>query len=185
MTESRPPLTDELSGPELLRWYWTRAELLRFARASGLDASGDKQALTAKVAAHLDGAPAPRAAPRRPPPPPPLPEPLSPDTVIPAGQRCTQQLRRHLTAVVGPSFRFDAAMRDFVAGGAGRTLGAAADHWSRTRGRPRPAIGAQFELNRFLRDWHHDHPAGTRAEALEAWQVRRALPVEAWTAPRP
>lgn len=44
-----------------------------------------------------------------------------------------QHCERYLTKVIGPLFRFDAAMRDFIAGGAGQTLGAAVDHWHGTR----------------------------------------------------
>ncbi|MEU7555004.1 hypothetical protein AB0B01_22130 [Streptomyces sp. NPDC044571] len=69
-------------------------------------------------------------------------------------------------------------MRDYVAGHAGHTLAEAVAHWHDTRGRAAepPEIGAQFELNRFLRDWHTRHPDGTRREALAAWQVHRARP---------
>ncbi|MGW9438083.1 DUF6434 domain-containing protein [Streptomyces sp. NPDC055607] len=96
-------------------------------------------------------------------------------TVIHEGQRCGQVLREHFRGEIGPGFRFDAAMRTFVAEGAGRTLADAVSHWHATRTRRTAArlreIGSQFELNRFLRDWYAGHPAGSRAEALAAWRV--------------
>ena len=179
MTESRPALDEQLSGLELLRWYWLRSELSAFARSLGVPANGGKQELTARIVAHLDHSALPPPAPRRPPEPPALPEPLTPTTLLPVGQRCTQQLRRYFTAALGPSFSFDAAMRDFISTGAGQTLGAAAAHWDATRSNPASEIGSQFELNTFIRDWHHHHPEGSRAQALAAWRAHRALPVEA------
>jgi hypothetical protein len=173
--ERRPPLTPALSGAELARWYWLKAELAGLARELGVPASGGKRELTARLVAVLDGreppapSPPPRAAPQ-------LTGPLSAGTAIPPGQRCTQHLRAFFAAEVGPGFRFDGAMRAFIADGAGRTLGEAVEHWHATRDRPPGEIGEQFELNRFLRAFHAEHPAAGRAEALAAWRAHRAAP---------
>jgi hypothetical protein len=99
--------------------------------------------------------------------------------VIPPGQRCSQELRVFFAQRVGRGFRFDAAMRDFIATGAGRTLGDAVEHWHATRSLPPPPIGQQFELNRFLHDWHAANPGGGRTEAIAAWRAHRSLPVDA------
>lgn len=179
--EERPRLSRSLSGAELARWYWTLAELSVLAREMGLSSGGGKAAVTARIAAALDGrrppagrtpAPSARRAGRQ------LAAPVGGDSVIPAGQRCSQVLREHFAREIGPGFHFDAFMREYVAQGAGRTLAEAVAHWRATRGeaaQPRE-IGAQFELNRFLRDWHADHPAGTRSEAMAAWRVHRSRP---------
>jgi hypothetical protein len=173
--EDRP----ELSGSELLRWYWTAEELTRLARARGRGTGGGKQALAARLAAPLDGGPEPAAdARRRPAGAAQLAGPVGVETVIPAGQRCSQVLRAFFQEQIGPALRFDAFMRDFIAGGAGRTLGDAVRHWHATREAavlPQP-IGDQFEFNRFVRDWHRRHPAGTRSEALAAWHRHRSAP---------
>jgi hypothetical protein len=108
-----------------------------------------------------------------------LPEPLASATVVPADQPCSQQLRQWLVGAVGPSFRFDAAMREFFASAEGpRTLADAVTHWHRTRPQPPRAIDPQFELNRFTRRWHHDHPDGSRRDLLTDWVAYRALPVD-------
>ncbi|MEV7521366.1 DUF6434 domain-containing protein [Streptomyces sp. NPDC091371] len=179
--ESRPALTARLTGAELARWYWTLAELGVLAREMGLSAGGGKAAVTARLAAALDGLPAPAAAPE-----PPaarragrgLTAPVDGETVIPPGQRCSQVLREYFTREIGPGFHFDAFMREYIAGHAGHILAEAVAHWHATRARaaePRE-VGAQFEFNRFLRAWHASHPAGTRAEALDAWRAHRARP---------
>lgn len=178
MTEARPALSEGITSQELRRWYWLKSELAAFARTLGLSGTGSKQELAEKITARLDGA-RPPVIMQRPVPPPPLAEPLTTTTQIPPGQRCTQQLRHYFADTIGPAFRFDAAMRAFIAAGAGQTLAAAVDHWHNTRSKPRSEIGAQFELNRFVQRWHHDHPEGSRPAALEAWRVHRALPVDA------
>ncbi len=174
---ARPALSEVVTGAELGRWYWLKAELIAHARELGIVSSGSKADLTERIAAHLDGRPAALGAVRRPSAASAqLSGPLDADTVIPAGQRASRALRAYFVDVVGPSFRFDQAMRTFITDGAGRTLGEAVDHWYGTRDRPRPEIGVQFEFNRFIRDWHRDHPSGTRAEALAAWGRYRSLP---------
>ncbi|MDX6762712.1 hypothetical protein SIN09_25675, partial [Streptomyces sp. F8] len=60
--EVRPLLSTALTGAELRRWYWTLAELTELARRMGLPARGGKAAVTARLAAALDGLPEPAAA---------------------------------------------------------------------------------------------------------------------------
>jgi hypothetical protein len=171
-------LTDRLSTEEFLRWYWLRAELAAFSRALGLGAGGAKTELTDRIAACLAGRSvrAPVRHRRRPGR---LAEPLTSATAIPADQPCSQQVRQWLVGAVGPSFRFDAAMREFFASIDGpRTLGDAVTHWPRTRHQPRRVIDPQFELNRFTRRWHRDHPEGSHRDLLTDWAVYRAQPVD-------
>ncbi|MEV7556590.1 DUF6434 domain-containing protein [Streptomyces sp. NPDC089795] len=178
--ESRPAPTSALTGSELLRWYWTLDELRSLAREMGLPAGGGKVAVTARLAAALDGLPAPTTpavpAPRRPGRR--LTAPVSGSTVIPPGQNCSQVLRAYFVREIGPGFHFDAFMRDYIAGHAGHTLAEAVAHWhaTRTRAAEPQEIGPQFELNRFLRAWHAQHQDGARAEALAAWRDHRARP---------
>ena len=179
MTEVRPSLTADISGAELQRWYWLKSELVDFARTLGIAPSGGKQELTARIVARLDGRALPASGPRRPAAADRLPEPLGPTTRIPSGQRCTQQLRGYFLDAIGPGFRFDAPMREFIAEGQGRTLAAAVEHWHATRTRRSPEIGAQFEFNQFVSRWHRHHPDGSREEALTAWRAHRATPVDA------
>ncbi|MEV6676519.1 DUF6434 domain-containing protein [Streptomyces erythrochromogenes] len=187
--EERPLLSAALTGAQLLRWYWTLAELTGLARQMGVTARGGKTALTARLAAALDGLPEPAAACADPGPEVAgavaprraglqLAAPVDGATVIPPGQRCSQVLREYFVREIGPGFRFDAFMREYVAGHAGHTLGEAVGHWHATRERAAEPqeVGAQFEFNRFLRDWHARHPGGARTDALAAWRAHRARP---------
>lgn len=175
---TRPPLTRDLTGTELRRWYWLKDELAVFARQCGLSAAGDKQELTDRVADFLDGRPV--AAPvRRSAAGPQLTGPLSGSMPIPPGQRCSQVVRGWFVAQVGSGFRFDGPMRGFFAATDGtQTLDDALRHWHATRDRGPDEIGGQFELNRFARRWHAAHPGGSHGDMLSAWREYRALPVE-------
>ena len=180
MDRRRPDLAIRLTGAELARWYWLKSELIGLARMLGVVSSGSKEELTARLTAVLDGHPPPvrssraTAGPGRQ-----LCGDLSADTVIPAGQRSSQQLRAWFLTNVGPSFRFDRRMRKFINAADGTTtLGDAARHWTSTRNETDADIDPQFELNRFTRAWHASHPTGTRVEFLADWKRYRSLPID-------
>lgn len=175
----RPILASDLTGSEFLRWYWLKAELVSFARSAGIRTTGDKELLTRRIAAHLDGraftepANAKSRSGRQ------LSGELSPDTVIPVGQRCSQVLRAWFTQTLGTAFHFDAEMRNFLATTDGtQTLSDAIAHWHQTRDVEPKAIGNQFEYNRFTRAWHDNHPDGSQDELLAAWREYRDQPTD-------
>lgn len=174
----RPALTPDLTGAELRRWYWLRDELAQLARQLGVSAAGGKRELTDRVAAVLDGQAPPAPARRSARGTAQLDGELTPATVIPLGQRCTQHLRVFFVSQIGPSFRFDKAMRDFIGHRSGATLGDAIDHWYRTRSQHQAPIDEQFELNRFTRRWHLAHPDGQRDRLLQDWAIYRDTPTD-------
>ncbi len=174
--EQRPALVPSLTEHEFLRWYWLREELAGFARALGVSTSGGKHELANRIADALAGRPV--SAPRRTVVGEQLAAPVSADTVIPVGQRSSQVLREFFRAHIGASFRFDGVMRSFIATG-GATLGDAVEHWYATRDATPKPITSQFELNRFTRRWHEDHPSGSREQLMADWWTYRALPTDA------
>lgn len=101
--------------------------------------------------------------------------PLHLDTVVPDGQRMTRVIRDFMVQHVGPTFRFDATMREFFAHPGGRTLGDAVDLWQASRDQ-RPEIAGQFEYNRFTREYWATHPDGTRQNLREEWKRYKELP---------
>lgn len=174
----RPDSAPTFSGAELLRWYWLKIELISLARHLDVATSGSKEELTTRLVAVLDGhspPPISRAAGR-------LGDQLSGNlsasTIIPPRQRSSQALRGWFRAVIGPSFRFDRHMRDFIQSDGGiTTLGDAVHHWESTRNLPAAVIDPQFEFNRFTRAWHAAKPSGTRAQLLTDWKRYRGLPL--------
>jgi hypothetical protein len=184
-------MEDVDSSWEFGRWYWTKAELTTWARRLGLPSSGSKSDLAKTISRALDGisptnrsvAPTPEAPTARPKTPsrrqvgPQLTGDLTPHTIIPKGQCSSQALRRFFASHIGPSFRFDKPMRDFIATGAGKTLQQALDHWHATRaGLKSTEIAPQFEYNRFMREWYAAHPGAMQEEVIEAWKMYRNSP---------
>lgn len=165
-----------MTAQEFGRWYWTMAELQPFARHLGVSAAGPKADLTSRISARLAGRPAPETSRRRPSTAQ-LVGPLTLSTMIPKGQRSTEELRSFFIAAIGPGFRFNGHMRAFLLAG-GATLGEAVEHWHRTVGSPLPAQSESLEFNRFTRAWHAANPTGTTAQCREAWTAHRALPAD-------
>ena len=91
--DGRLGLTGDLTGAELGRWYWLKVELVNYARRLGIRATGGKELLTRWIAAKLDGVPFVEPQGTRRATGAPLDLPLTPTTVIPAGQRCSQVVR--------------------------------------------------------------------------------------------
>jgi hypothetical protein len=175
---TRPKLCGSLSEAEFTRWYWLKVELAEFARSLGIRATGSKDLLAARVAAKLgrrEFAEPQRSrtiAGRQ------LAGELTPDTVIPAGQRSSQVVRVWMSEQVR-GFHFDAEMRAFFAASDGtKTLQDAVDHWHTTRGGGPKQIGNQFEYNRFTRAWNDAHPDTSRDVLLAAWGTYRHTPLD-------
>ena len=178
--EQRPGLmAGQLTGAELKRWYWLRSELADLARQIGISPLGSKEELTCRLALALDGVPVPVPDPsRRRTPGRQLAGSVDLATVIPVGQLSSQLLREFFQAQIGSRFRFDGAMRAFIANNPGQTLGDAVAYWYTSRSREQKPIEPQFELNRFTRQWHLDHPGGSRVELLQAWSAYHSRPVD-------
>lgn len=173
--DGRPACEDVDTAADVRDWYWTRAELDNVARRLGLSRRGSKADVTARLIAQLAGEdPAP--PPVRPRPVAGLSTPLTPDMVVPDGQRMTRGLRDWFIDQVGSGFRFDSHMRGFFADPRGRTLSDAVRLWHDTRSAPPPPIGAQFEYNRFTRWYRATHPQADRADLMAAWRVYKDTP---------
>lgn len=176
---ARPELSSSLAEEEFLRWYWLKQELEEFAREQLIRATGSKELLTNRIAAHLGGrafnepVSVRRASGQQ------LAGPLTASTHIPAGQRSSQVVRDWMAEQVGSTFHFDAEMREFFARSDGtKTMQDALDHWWATRGQTRKVIDDQFEYNRFTRAWHEEYPGGSREDLLADWRIYRETPID-------
>ncbi|MGM7697049.1 DUF6434 domain-containing protein [Microbacterium sp. A84] len=175
----RPDLTGDLTGNELLRWYWLKDELADFARSLGIRATGSKEVLTQRLAAALNGVSFTEPVTQRSGNKAQLSGPLSASTVIPRGQPCSQTVRAWFIEQVGESFGFDGELRAFFADADGtQTLQDALEHYYASRDQGQKAIGSQFEYNRFTRAWYQAHPEGSREDLIEAWRDYRRRPVD-------
>jgi hypothetical protein len=171
---ARPSLSVDLPEQEFHRWYWLKSELRAFCRRQGLAQVGAKSALVAAVAAYLGRRPAPARYLRRKAGA--MPDRFTLHTRIGEGWRCTRELRGFFEAHCGPGFRYNEALRRFLASGVGRSLAEAVTVYLRSqRAGPRP-IAAQFEFNRHMRSYRSAHPGATHAQVVAAWRAARAKP---------
>jgi SAP domain-containing new25/Domain of unknown function (DUF6434) len=170
---SRPNLEPSIPVAEFRRWYWLKSELVTFCRHNGLGTGGSKPQLAARIDAYLCGnaVPAVIQAKRNAL----MPKVFTRDTIISAGWRCSPALGAYFRGVCGAGFRFNAAIRQFVHEGQGKTLGEAATHYEQSvaPGAPRQPIIAQNQYNQHTRDFFANYPNATRKECLAAWYRKR------------
>jgi len=176
---ARPALSRDLTATEFLRWYWLKVELCTFARVLGLSATGSKQAVTERITACLEGKTPPGPSTRQRPAGRQLEAPLTRETLIPPGQRASSVLREFFERETGSGFRFTGPIRAFLAESPGdRTLGDAITLYQSGRRQKTVVIGPQFELNRFTRAFHEQHPGATAKEVRAAWIRYRSMPAD-------
>jgi hypothetical protein len=128
----RPAFDATLGAEEFSRWYWTRAELVEYARILGISTAGSKVRLSERVCAALAGEqlvePTPARRYR-------LSPPIDDDTVLPGAVVLTRELREWFIGRVGPEFRANTALRAFLSNGGGRRLGEALEVYLAGRSR--------------------------------------------------
>ncbi|MEM8557287.1 MAG: DUF6434 domain-containing protein [Bacteroidota bacterium] len=179
---SRPSLTEHLAVEDFLDYYWLKAELVGFCQRMRLPTAGPKVEVRERVAAYLRDGTVLKPAPKRSGPVDPMPETLTGTTLIGRGWTCGQRLRAFFEAEVGPAFRFNRALIDFVKTGVGRSLSEAVAVWRASKENPERPIEAQLEFNRHTRAYHRHHPDATREEVLRAWKEKRSTRRSEWNA---
>ncbi|MEM6784638.1 MAG: DUF6434 domain-containing protein [Bacteroidota bacterium] len=177
---SRPPLTEHLAVEDFLDFYWLKAELVGFCQRVGLPTGGPKVEVRERVAAYLRDGTVLKPAPKRSGPVDPMPDVLTGATRIGRGWTCGKRLRAYFAAEVGPSFRFNRALIDFIKTGEGRPLSEAVAVWRASKENPERPIEGQLEFNRHTRAYHRAHPDATREKVLRAWKAKRAKRRSEW-----
>lgn len=170
----RPELNSQLSAAEFRSWYWLKSELLAFCRRAGINGTGSKQDLTARIAAHLDGTVLHIAAslPRKGK----MPSAFTLETVIGEGWRCNRALGDFLRAQCGKGFRFNALVRNLIHTQPGITVADLVDAYlaGETSDTPVAEIPAQFEYNRHTREFYANNPGASRQQVLKSWWAKRS-----------
>lgn len=183
----RPSLSGEMSVEEFRNYYFLKEELVRFCREKGLPTGGSKAELTERVARFLGGLPIvedvgkdPRASRCRAD----SGEVLNEESVIEEGFVCSERHRAFFREKIGAGFRFVVPFQRWLKANAGRTYGEAIAAYKEIMlaraegGSLAPSeIGAQFEYNRYVRDFFADNRGryGLQ-EAIVCWKYKRDLP---------
>jgi Domain of unknown function (DUF6434)/SAP domain-containing new25 len=183
-TPQRPPIERVKTGAELKDWYWLKTEVMNQARVLGLSTAGGKFEIIDRIADFLDGkvtAKLRRAGPS-------FKGPgfdwhggaLSHATIITPDYRNTQNVRRFFIAEIGRRFSFNIAFMAWMKASAGKTLGDAAEEWTRvhalTKAGERPAIPFHNQFNAYVRAFFEDNPDRPMDDARHFWKLKRSLP---------
>ncbi len=171
----RPTLELGIDAQNFLAFYWLKSELVEFCRANGLPTGGSKGELTERIAHFLRTGELllPTTRPK-----------LKSDgqvptleTVITADYRSNQINRGFFEEVIGKHFHFSTAFQQFFKDNVGKTFGDAVAYWYKLEERAKRGekkdIAPQFEYNRFVREYHEQHPNAPHKEAVAAWKVYR------------
>lgn len=181
----RPPLTKSISLEDFLNFYWLKAELQTFCREHGLPASGSKIEITERISHYLytgkilkniSEQKVNKASLSY--------KDLSLQTVITNNHRCSEDVRAFFKEKIGANFRFTVALQNSFKENVGKTYEDAITFWYEENERKKDptyktTISAQFEYNRFTRDFFEDpnNKGRSKTDAIAAWNEIKAKPV--------
>ncbi|HDX9635036.1 DUF6434 domain-containing protein [Bacillus cereus group sp. MYBK108-2] len=180
----RPPLTKSISIEDFQNYYWLKAELQTFCRENGLPASGSKIEITdcishylttGKILKNSSVQKVSKASLSY--------KDLSLQTIITNNHRCSEDVRAFFKEKIGTNFSFTVALQKFFKENVGKTYEDAIAFWHEENERKKyptykTTIGAQFEYNRFTRDFFEDpnNKGKAKADAIAAWNEMKAKP---------
>ncbi len=108
---------------------------------------------------------------------------LSLQTIITNNHRCSEDVRAFFKEKIGTNFSFTVALQKFFKENVGKTYEDAIAFWHEENERKKDptyktTIGAQFEYNRFTRDFFEDpnNKGKAKADAIAAWNEMKAKP---------
>ncbi|HEB4952620.1 TPA: SAP domain-containing protein [Bacillus cereus] len=180
----RPPLIKSISLEDFQNYYWLKAELQTFCREHGLPASGSKTEITERISHYLTtGKVLKNSSVQKVSKAPLSYKDLSLQTIITKNHRCSEDVRAFFKEKIGTNFRFTVALQKFFKENVGKTYEDAITFWYEENERKKDptyktTISAQFEYNRFTRDFFEDpnNKGKTKADAIAAWNEMKAKP---------
>ncbi|HFJ9454988.1 TPA: DUF6434 domain-containing protein [Bacillus cereus] len=180
----RPSLTKTISLTDFQNYYWLKAELQTFCRKHGLPASGSKTEITERISHYLTtGKVLKNSSVQKVSKAPLSYKDLSLQTIITKNHRCSEEVRAFFKEKIGTNFRFTVALQKFFKENVGKTYEDAVAFWHEENERKKDptyktTIGAQFEYNRFTRDFFKDpnNKGKAKADAIAAWNEMKAKP---------
>ncbi|MES1049278.1 SAP domain-containing protein [Bacillus thuringiensis] len=180
----RPSLTKTISLTDFQNYYWLKAELQTFCREHGLPASGSKIEITERISHYLTtGKVLKNSSVQKVSKAPLSYKDLSLQTIITKNHRCSEDVRAFFKEKIGTNFRFTVALQKFFKENVGKTYEDAVAFWHEENERKKDptyktTIGAQFEYNRFTRDFFEDpnNKGKAKADAIAAWNEMKAKP---------
>ncbi len=175
LQEQRPDIFDIQSGTELQRWYWLKAELVDYCKAIEIPYTGNKSAITERIAHFLDTGKISQPVRQQ------VAsnfnwakEELRLETMITDSYRNGPNVRRFFSEHIGPKFRFNIAFMQWMKSNIGKTLADAVNAWEAIEQEQKKAgfkskIPASNQYNQYLRDFFAANPKRSMQEARRCW----------------
>lgn len=179
----KPQLTKNIDVEVFLNYYWLKEELQVFCRENGLSPSGSKVEISERIeiflrsgeirnpikknkSIHKKGKGTP----------------LSLDTLIVEGHRCSQEVRAFFKKEI-PNFHFSTYIQNYFKENVGKKYRDAIRAWHQEEERKKDPsykkeIAPQFEYNQFISDFFADpeNKGKSREEAIKQWNIIKSEP---------
>lgn len=179
--EKRPKLNKDISIKDFKEFYWLKKELMQFCRNEKLHTSGGKIEISERIIHYLKTGK--KQTPKK------IKtyatfnwnvETLTRETKITDNYKNTENVRKFFELEIGPQFKFNVKFMTWMNSNIGKTLNDAILKWheiileKKSATQPKE-IEAQFEYNKYLRDFLADNPTLTRDKGIKLWKIKRSL----------
>lgn len=181
----RPDIFAITCADELIRWYWTKQELIGLCKHKLLDRTGAKETLLLRLVDAFNGKTSSVSKSSNS-----NPKPLSKknvavnytlETIITPAYKNGREARSFFQQHCGPTFRFSIALLAFIKKNQGKTLHTVIEEWHRLEALTKTpgyksTLPPQLQYNQYIRDFFSANPGKTLKEAQYCWKLKRSLP---------
>ena len=178
-TKSKPALRREISVADFKSYYWSMADVTRFARRLGLSPQGNKPDLSARIERRLRGLPDERPVQQRSKGPRDSDKALRPETPV-VNYKSDDATREFFQRNIGPHFHFTYHLNQYRLANANLTYSDLIREWMaeyerRQDPKYRAPIASHGEYNRYIRDYFNDerNKGKSLRDAVVSWNAAK------------
>lgn len=180
--DNRPILNKSISTKDFQDFYWLKKELSKFCKEESLGSTGSKVELSNRILLYLKTGKTQIVTPKKKVKPNSMfdwhKESLRLNTIITDNYKNTQNARRFFIDQIGNHFKFNVKFMNWMKSNSGKTLKDAVNAWKRIKIESKNSSGkkdiaAQFEYNKYLRDFLAANPNSNRAIGIRLWNIKK------------
>ncbi|MGC6769802.1 DUF6434 domain-containing protein [Enterococcus sp. LJL128] len=171
----RPILSKTMDSAVFLDFYYLKEELAAFCREEGLQTTGNKEALTKRIAHYLATGEKIRvsSSPKQKP----VIHEITLDKKIEENFVCSEIHRAFYKEQIGKGFTFNVQFQNWLKQHAGKTYEESIQAYKQImedKKQNTTKIENQFEYNTYIRDFFADNQERTLQEAIKCWKNKKA-----------
>ncbi len=171
----RPILDNNLDSKTFQGYYWLKEELVNFCKHNGLQATGSKSELAARIAKFLETGEKTssihsRAKAN-------IPNTITLGTKIEDDFICSEKHRKFYKEQIGKSFSFNVLFQKWLKQNAGKTYAQSIVAYYQIledKKQNKTTIGGQFEYNTYIRDFFAENQDKTLEDAIKCWKYKKS-----------